>query len=404
MINFFKAISILLNNSKNKYTLLKIKNIYLYESLNNISSSCVFSNKNIPHFKNSAMDGYAVNFKDIQKKFETPQFFKVIKKIQAGDFFEEKNVLTDEAVEIMTGARLPSSFNTVIKYEDILKSNNIGFFITKTFNFSENVKLIGDDIKLGDKIIRKGKLINISDITALGALGIEKITIFSYPNIYLINTGNEISNKKGESNVVSISNTSMAYISSFLKNLNIKIKQSQTIKDNLKQFVVNVKKIWLLNNLSIFITTGAVSKGQSDFIPLILRLLGINILFHLVNIKPGKPILFAKFKNFVYFFCLPGNPVSTIIGMRFFLYTFLMSILGQNLEEPIVLNIKNEIKNKKDTFLNSFSYFEKNKLINLISEHQGSFKVKPLLKTNSFTFIKKSENKRYIYINYTKLI
>ncbi|HIH2763418.1 MAG TPA: molybdopterin-binding protein [Candidatus Azoamicus sp.] len=374
MINFFKAISILLNNSEKKYTWLKKKKINVDTSLNTISSNSIFSNKNIPFFKNSAMDGYAINIKYIQKKIKPFLFFKVIKKIHAGDFFEKRNFFDYEAVEIMTGARIPSGLNTVIKYEDIFKIKKNGFFINKPFKKFENVKLIGDDIKIGDKIIGKGKLINISDITALSTISKKKIKIFVYPNIYLINTGNEIDEEKFKSNLISIPISSNAYILSFLKNLNIKIKKIETVKDSFKIFINNIKKIWLINEISIIITTGAVSKGKSDFIPKILRFLGIEILFHSVNIKPGKPILFAKFKKFIFFFCLPGNPISTIIGVRFFLYTFLTTLLGQNIEEPIKLNIKNNIIYKKDIFLKSFSYFENNNIINLISDQQESFK------------------------------
>ncbi|HIH2762476.1 MAG TPA: molybdopterin-binding protein [Candidatus Azoamicus sp. MARI] len=401
MINFFKAMSILLNNSKNKYKFLKEKYICTEKSINNISSINIFSNKNIPSFKNSAMDGYAININYLNNKIEQLYFFKIIKKIHAGDFFEKKNMYSNDAVEIMTGARIPSNLNAVIKYEDVLKNNDINFFTTKIVKHFENIKLIGDDIKIGDKIIGKGKILNMSDITALSTIEKKKIKIFKNPNIYLINTGNELSDKINESNLMSISNSSRAYIISFLKNLNINLKNLQTIKDDVKKFIDHIKIIWSLNYLSIFITTGAVSKGKSDFIPLILKFLGIKILFHSVNIKPGKPLLFGNFKNFIFFFCLPGNPISTIVGTRFFLYPFIMLLLGQNLEEPIKLDIYNEINNKKDSFLKSFSYFKDNKLINLILNNQESFKVKPMLKANSFTFIKKNENKRYIYFNYT---
>lgn len=402
MINFFKALSIILNIADKKYNLLKVQYISLDKSLNNISSKRIFSNKNVPSFKNSAMDGYAINIKNNQRDNGNKSYFKVTQKIYPGSFFEKNFISENEAIEIMTGARIPSKFNTVIKYEDTLKINDTEISVEKNLKLFENVKLIGDDIKIGDKIIEKGTLIGISEITVLSTIGIKYVNIFEYPHIYLINTGNEISENNNESNIISISNSSKFYIISFLKSINIKIKKNDTIKDNIKAFINKIKKIWLINNISIFLTTGAVSKGQSDFIPLILKLLGINIIFHCVNIKPGKPLLFGNFKNFIFFFCLPGNPISTVIGIRFFFYTFLMALLGQNLEEPIIIGISTNIKNKKDTFFKSVSFFEQNKLRNLISNDQESFKVKPMLNTNSFTFVKKNETNQYVYLNYIK--
>ncbi|HIH2762173.1 MAG TPA: molybdopterin-binding protein [Candidatus Azoamicus sp.] len=236
--------------------------------------------------------------------------------------FLKKNINNNEAVEIITGARLQSKLNTVIKYEDILKSDNKIFFINKMLKKFENVKLVGDDIKIGDKIICQGKLLNTSDVSVLATINIKKIKIFKYPNIYLINTGNEISDKNVKSESISIANTSKAYISSFLKNFNINIKQTQIIKDEFKIFISNIKMIWNINELNIFITTGAVSKGKSDFIPLILKLLGIKIIFHCVSIKPGKPILFGKFKHFIFFFLFTRKSNIYYNRNKIFLYYF----------------------------------------------------------------------------------
>lgn len=301
MINFFNALSIILNHVEKKNNLLKNKYVILTNSINNISSKIIFSKKNIPYFRSSAMDGYAVNIETEEKEIKSKLSFKITEKVYAGSFFEKKKILKNEAIEIMTGARVPSKFNTVIKYEDTFK-NETEIIVNKDLKISENIKLIGDDIKIGDKIIGKGTLIGISELTVLATIGIKYVNIFKYPDVYLINTGNEILDDLNKSEITSIQNSSKFYIVSFLKSINIKIKKIDIIKDQIKTFINKIKKIWAINNISIFLTTGAVSKGKTDFIPLILKLLGIKIIFHSVNIKPGKPILFGKFKNFVFFF------------------------------------------------------------------------------------------------------
>lgn len=396
MINFFKAISIILNTTKNKHIFLKKKNISIKNALNKVSDSNIFSYKNTPFFKNSAMDGYTIKNNDIKKiNIKKEIFFKIVEKIKAGDFAEKK-VNDLEAIEIMTGARLPSDFNIVIKYEDTLKKNN-GFVLNKNIKKFENVKLIGEDIKIGDKIINNGKIISAEEIMVLASIGINFINVYKNPNIFLANTGNEIV-EKNKKKLTSIPNSSKYYILSLLKFLKINANNIKSIEDNKKKFINFIKKIWYINELSIFLTTGAVSKGKYDFIPKLLKNIGVKIHFHGVNIKPGKPILFSQFKNFIYFFCLPGNPISTFIGFRFFFLTLLRNITGQNLEEPIL--IKSKKKNlQKDTFLKSYSLFSKGNIKNKILKEQESFKVKPLLKANSFTFIKKQKKNQYIYLN-----
>lgn len=396
MINFFKAISIILNESKNKHTYLKYKKISIKKSFKMISKDTIFSYKNIPFFKNSAMDGYAINISDINDNITRPIFFKITEKISAGDFIE-KDIKKMEAIEIMTGARLPSKLDLVIKYEDTVKHHKNGFFITKTFNKFDNVKLIGEDFKIGDKVINNGKLIDIFEIMALSTIGKNNINVYKNPKFFLINTGNEITDKNTTITPTSIYNSSASYILSFLNSLNIQASYLGSIKDEIKQFINKIKIIWMIKEVCIFLTTGAVSKGKSDFIPFLLKSLGIKIHFHKVNIKPGKPILFAQFKHFIYFFCLPGNPVSTIIGVRFFVYNLLMNITGQNMEEPIIIDSKITTKFKKDTFLKTYSLFDNGILKNITLTDQESFKIKSLLKSNSFTFIKKNDNKKYIY-------
>ena len=111
MINYIEALSIILNVSQKKIKFLKNKKKFLINALGHISFNTIYSNKNIPHFNNSAMDGYAIFSKTSNNLSE----FNVINKIKAGDFLELKNLNKTDAVEITTGSRLPSNFNIIIK-------------------------------------------------------------------------------------------------------------------------------------------------------------------------------------------------------------------------------------------------------------------------------------------------
>lgn len=394
MINYFKAISIILNQTQKKINFLEKKKINIFDSIYKINIYNLYSNKNIPYFKSSAMDGYAINFNNtyINKKI------KIKKKVKTGDLIEYKNINKNDSIEITTGSRIPSIFDSVIKIEDTEKKNNCVYIKNKK-QLGSNIKLIGEDFKIGENFLKKGKIINNNDILILSTLGFNYIDILLNPKIFLINTGNEISNKLTKINT-KIANNSGSYIKMYLKKMNIKVNDLGISKDEFKFFIKKIKNIWFKNKIIIFITTGAISKGGTDFIPKLFNYLGINILFKSVNIKPGKPIMFSKYKFNIFFFSLPGNPISTIIGLRFFFTTFIRSLLGQNLENPIIYKKKHYITNNKTHFFKSHTMFNKNKIKTLILNNQESFKVKPMIVTNSFVLLISKKNNFYnIYFN-----
>lgn len=390
MIDFFKAIEIILNNIKKYHKNIKIKKKNINKTENNITKNKIVAKINLPSFKNSAMDGFAINYKQyINKK---KKIFKTIKSFKAGENVAKQN--KKYAIKIMTGAKIPKNFDTVVKIEDVKKHKNL-IFINKKIKKNENVKNIGEDIKKKDIILYNGNNINLNSISILSSLGIEKINIIKKPYFFLISTGNEITNKKHNFNKnFLIHNSSASYIKNFFKSINTKIKCLGNIKDQEFTFINKIKKITNIKYFSTFITTGAVSKGDHDFIPKTLKKLGIKILFHNVNIKPGKPILFAKYKKHIFFFCLPGNPISTIIGIRFFVYQFINYFITQKIEHPLeaILINKPNIKIKKHTFLKGYAFIKNAKIFVKILKQQESFKIKPLLLSNCFVFLKKNDN------------
>lgn len=389
MINIFKAIEIIINNIKKYHRNIKFKKKYIDKTENNINKNKIIAKINIPSFKNSAMDGFAINYKEYIKKKK--KIFKIVSKIKAGDNISQKN--KKYAIKIMTGGKIPKNLDAVIKIEDVKKSKNL-IFINKKIKKNENIKNIGEDIKKNDTILYRGNNINSNSISVLASLGIKKINVLKKPNFYLISTGNEIINKNYKFNKnFLIHNSTSSYIKNFFKSINTKIKYLGSIKDEEILFINKLKNITNLKYFSTFITTGAVSKGDHDFIPKTLKKLGIKTLFHNINIKPGKPILFGKYKKHIFFFCLPGNPISSIIGIRIFVYQFIKYFTTQKIENPleaILINSSN-IKIKKHTFLKGYAFIKNAKIFVKILKNQESFKIKPLLISNCFIFLKKND-------------
>ena len=185
---------------KNKLN-IKDEVVSLNKSLNRVSSYNVFSKSVYPSENNTAFDGFSINSKETKKlNKKKVQKFKIIKTLAAGDNPKIKKIPKFSAIEVMTGAIIRKPFDTVIPIEDIEyfpnKLNPKYILINKKVKKSEFIRPKGSDYKKGDKIIKKGELINPSHILALKTLGIDRLSVKKKINVVFYPTGKELSDKK----------------------------------------------------------------------------------------------------------------------------------------------------------------------------------------------------------------
>ena len=175
----------------------------------------------------------------------------------------------------------------------------------------------------------------------------------------------------------------------------MKDKDSNSFKKEIKK---NIKL-----NSDLIITSGAVSAGKFDFIPNVIKKFKLKSYFKGVAIRPGKPIMFAKFKNNTCFFGLPGNPMSSVACFRFFVLPLLYKSLGIVPEKPIIAKLKNSFSKKKffTRFIKGNLVFSKKGQAEFeVFKGQASYKIKPFSKSNAWGGFKsgKSSFKKGAYI------
>ncbi len=392
MISYISALKIL-KNSK-----IKIQNeiVLSKESINRISAKNIFSPSNYPAGNNTAFDGYAVNSKDtmgLSKK--NKKKFKILKTLAAGDNPNLKKIKKFHSIEVMTGALVLKPFDTVIPIETVKyypSTQNPKFIIIdKKIPKDNHIRYLGSDFKKGEKIISEGEVINSSHLLALKSLGINKILVKKKPKIIFYSTGNEISEKiKLPSWKIRSSNSH--YIKSLSKNSFFEILDGGILRDKdeilFKKLVNKVFK----KKIDIIITNGAVSAGKFDFVPKIVKEFKLSKHFKGVAIRPGKPIMFAKFKNKnKSFFGLPGNPISSAACFKFFVYPYLREILGMKKEKPFTAVLKKKYSKKKEftRFIKSKISINKKGIIEVeVLKGQESFRIKSLIKSNNWAIFK----------------
>ena len=146
----------------------------------------------------------------------------------------------------------------------------------------------------------------------------------------------------------------------------------------------------LQDKADVILTTGGVSAGRMDFVPMALEQLGADILFHRVAIRPGKPILFARLPNGTYVFGLPGNPIAVAVGLRFFVIPALRQLQGLPAEKYLTARLKAPAGKKK-----GLRFFGKAQAMSNADGQlevellpgQESFKISPLMTANCWLII-----------------
>ena len=386
-----------------KKAIIKIKdeNIKSVNSLSRVVSSNVFCGINYPTGDNAAFDGYAINSQDTKNiKKNLPKKFKIIGLIAAGNKPFKKKIKRYDAVEIMTGGIIPKGFDTIIPIEQIIfypnENNKKYILINKKIKKHNHVRFAGSDFKKKEIVVKKNTIIQPNHILAFKTLGIKNIKVKKKVNILFFSTGNEISNSD---NIPSwkVRNSNSHYIKNLNENFLFNFKDGGILKDSHEKIFQSKISKMLNSKTDIIITSGAVSAGKFDFVPNVIKNFSLSNYFKSVAIRPGKPVLFAKFKGkHKAIFGLPGNPMSSAACFRFFVHPYIVNLLNLDEEAPIKAILKNAFTKKKNfvRFAKSKLSATKNGRIEVeILKGQESFRIKSFVKSNIWALLPAGKSK-----------
>lgn len=340
MISVEKAKEIILTKTK---VITEIENVHFTESYKRILARGIISGRNIPELDNSSMDGYALISGDtINATKDNPVILNIISEIQAGADSTYPALSPGNAIRIMTGAHMPAGADAVVPFEDTEESGHFVKVFRPVSRF-EYIRFAGEDVTAGKTVLHPGLCIDSVHIGQIASVNLTEVSVYKKPQVSIISTGNEIL-EPGSAGIFGKTINSNAYV----------------IMNEVKKYGGNPKYIGLARDThdnikmliesalsgDIIISSGGVSMGRYDFIPDVLKSLGAEIIIHTIAMKPGKPVLFAKIKDKL-FFGLPGNPVSAMVAFMEFVRPSLLKMSGAlHKEKPIVKAILEETINK----------------------------------------------------------
>jgi molybdopterin molybdotransferase len=324
------------------------------ESAGRILAGDVRSDIDMPPFNRSAVDGYAC------RRTELEFDLTIVETIRAG---KEPAVKPGpcECSKIMTGAIVPEGCDFVFMVEDskILSSGKV---IYTGKPLKPNISLKGEDVKAGELVLRKGRLIRPQDIAVMAATGYTQATVAVRPAVGILSTGDELVEPDEKPGKSSIRNSNSWQLLVQSERAGAAPRYYGIAPDNEETTFSMISKA--LSENHIVLLTGGVSMGDFDFVPAVLKQAGVSILFDQVNVQPGKPTTFGVHPGGVVF-GLPGNPVSAFIQFETLVRPLISKMMGHNWKPdekilpmavnyerkqsarlgwiPVIINEKNEV-------------------------------------------------------------
>jgi molybdopterin molybdotransferase len=325
--------------SKRPSIISKTEIINLIDAEDKILAQNIYSKIDLPPFKNSAVDGYVLSKKDLNKRQK-----KINKnRVAAGDIGTSK-ILDGEVIRIFTGAKMPSNSNTVVMQEN---TNVVGdkLSLLKIPLYGDNCRQKGEDISKGSLVLNKGSKIDSRNLNLIAAIGCTKVKVYCPLKVGFFTSGNELVKPTTKLNNSKINNSNFYLLSSLLNKNYIDKKFLGNLPDN--SVKIKTKILSQIPKYNLIITTGGASVGDEDHLIDTLKNNG-KIFFWRAAIKPGRPIAIGKIKN-TYIVCLPGNPVSVQLLFAFVVRPLILKLIGSSMLKITSEKIKTDFSMVKKT-------------------------------------------------------
>lgn len=311
----------------------EIEEINTNEGLDRILAEDVQSAVNIPRFNRSAMDGYAVRAKDTFGASETnPMTFSVVDSIAAGQT-PTIEVEENQAIMIMTGGQLPSKADAVVMFEYTNKLDENTIEVYRPVVPKENVSLVGEDVRQGNTILKRGTTLEPQDIGMLYALNTLCIKVFEKPRIAIVSIGDELIEPGEALSPGKIINTNTPMILALTRKLggfpiDLGISRDDPVEIKTKILEGTAKA-------DILILIGGTSVGKKDLAPGVVASIG-RLVVHGISMRPGKPTGLGIIKEKPVIL-VPGNPVAAMISVYTFVRRVIQRISGMAPDRTIPL-------------------------------------------------------------------
>jgi molybdopterin molybdotransferase len=302
---------------------LPIESLPLTQTAGAVLRENIYAERDHPPFDRVAMDGIAFSAAAIA---DNAGRLRIAGTQAAGDP-PQTLADPDTCIEIMTGAMLPRGCDVVVPVEQIQRNGDFAQIGRKPLEPWQNVHRRGSDCRQGALLLAAGTRLTAPEVAIAAGAGMARLRVSAQPMIVVISTGNELV-EPGEVIEPHQVRRSNAYgITASLRNHGFTRVADDHVRDDEAQLTERLG--FHLRTHDVLILSGGVSMGKLDLVPKVLENLGVNLVFHHIAQRPGKPMWFGVSQTGPAVFALPGNPVSTLVCLARYVLPALRAAMGQ---------------------------------------------------------------------------
>lgn len=329
MLGVDEAIAALLGDAA---CAVPVKRIPLAAAANRILAEPLSSPIDVPGFDNSAMDGYALNTRDLAQARSSG--LRITRRIAAGD--SGGSALEPGCcARIFTGAPLPDGADCVA-IQEVCRVEQDRLFLDQDLQAQANIRPRGNDIAAGDIILERGTLLRPAQLGLAASVGIASVNVYRRLRVAIFSTGDELVEPGHPLGPGQIYNSNRYQLSALLAAQGCKVIDLGTVADQADATRRTLLKA--ADKADLIITSGGVSVGEEDHIRAALKATGELTLWR-IRMKPGKPLAFGRVRN-TPFIGLPGNPVSVFVTFLLFARPYLQVLQGRAAGTPLSFPVR----------------------------------------------------------------
>ena len=304
----------------------------------------VVADRDQPPFARSTRDGYALRAADAGGTL------RVTGSLRAGEMWTGPALGAGEAIEIMTGAPLPAGADAVVMVEHVVTGENGTLQLAegRSLRAGENVVPQGAEALAGASVLRAGTSIRAAEIAVAASCGLAKLPVFRKPRVAIVATGDELVELDEPMEKWQIRNSNSYALAALVRASGGEPAVLPVARDTREDIRARIAEG---SNADLLVLSGGVSMGKYDLVEEVLAEFGAEIFFTGALIQPGKPAVFGRLRKnsedsesaspqvrksaeWVYFFGLPGNPVSTQVTFALFVAPLLRALAGHAVSGP----------------------------------------------------------------------
>ncbi|WP_411277971.1 gephyrin-like molybdotransferase Glp [Gaiella sp.] len=300
----------------NRVEPLDAERVALTSASSRVSAEDVVSAVDVPPFRSSSMDGYAVRAADL------PARLAIVDRAAAGRP-SQATLTSGQAIEISTGAVVPDGADTVVPIERV-EVDGDAVTIPEPVPTRDNIREPGGDVEAGSTLVSPGDVLTPARLGALAACGVASVLVHRVPHVTIVVTGTELRPPGVQLAPGQIYESNGVMLAAVMEEAGATVTRLAASEDTEDAHAASLEEALASD---VVVTSGGVSVGPHDLVRRVQARLGVEEVFWGVAMRPGKPLAFGC-RGRTLVFGLPGNPVSALVGALLFVRPALLALVG----------------------------------------------------------------------------